>query len=151
MNDQTKTPSRKTKDGPSLIDCHVGARLRARRTILGLSQKELGERVGLTFQQIQKYEQGSNRIGSGRLFEFSHILGVSVSFFYDEMPPELKSYTQRGVNADKLDPEKLLDAGIMNTRETIELVRTFYNIKDDAVRQRFFDLMREAARVCSTS
>ena len=89
MNAKKITPGggkpRKTKDGPTLIDAHVGARIRARRGLLGMSQKDLGGKVGLTFQQIQKYERGANRIGSGRLFEFSCILDVPISYFFDDM------------------------------------------------------------------
>src|SRR5215469_3272135 len=68
------------------IDSQVGNRLRLRRMIMGLSQEKLGERVGLTFQQIQKYEKGLNRIGAGRLFELAHVLGVSVNYFYEGVP-----------------------------------------------------------------
>src|SRR5204862_1600534 len=68
------------------VDVHVGARMRQRRTLLGMSQEKLGTAVGLTFQQIQKYERGSNRIGSSRLFEFAKVLDVPVSYFFDEMP-----------------------------------------------------------------
>ena len=71
---------------PNPIDVHVGKRLRLRRTLLGMSQERLGERLGLTFQQVQKYERGANRIGSSRLFELGQILDVPVSFFFDDMP-----------------------------------------------------------------
>ena len=68
------------------VDIHVGARLRQRRHLVGLSQSKLGESVGLTFQQIQKYERGTNRISSSRLYEFAKVLAVPVSYFFDEMP-----------------------------------------------------------------
>src|SRR4030081_2188422 len=68
------------------VDVHVGARMRQRRTLLGMSQEKLGTAVGLPFQQIQKYERGSNRISSSRLFEFAKVLDVPVSYFFDEMP-----------------------------------------------------------------
>jgi transcriptional regulator with XRE-family HTH domain len=71
---------------PNPIDVHVGKRLRLRRTLLGMSQERLGESLGLTFQQVQKYERGANRIGSSRLFELGQILDVPVSFFFDDMP-----------------------------------------------------------------
>src|SRR5260221_14471992 len=67
------------------VDVHVGARMRQRRTLLGMTQSKLAEAVGLTFQQIQKYERGTNRVGSSRLFEFASVLGVPVSYFYEEM------------------------------------------------------------------
>jgi len=149
-NKKTASP-RKTKDGPSPIDCHVGLRIRARRIVLGLSQSELGSKVGLTFQQIQKYERGANRIGAGRLFEFSHILDVPIAYFYDEMAPELKAYTQRGKITAKQAQAPTLESDIMCQRETLNLVRTYYKINDDVVRQRFVDLMREAARICPPS
>src|SRR5512144_1355925 len=75
---------------PNPVDIHVGSRVRLRRTLLGLSQEKLGEAVGLTFQQIQKYERGANRIGASRLFEFSRILDVPVSFFFEDMAERLQ-------------------------------------------------------------
>ena len=68
------------------VDAHVGIRMRQRRTLLGMSQTRLGDAVGLTFQQVQKYERGANRVGSSRLFEFAKALDVPVSYFFDEMP-----------------------------------------------------------------
>src|SRR3990172_2371342 len=68
------------------IDAHVGSRVRLRRMLLGMSQEKLGEHLGLTFQQVQKYEKGVNRIGASRLFDLSHVLGVPVQFFYDDAP-----------------------------------------------------------------
>jgi len=146
---KTNITPRKTKDGPTPIDAHVGGRIRARRGLLGMSQKDLGEKVALTFQQIQKYERGANRIGSGRLFEFSRILGVPISYFFDEMTAELKSYADKGSKKGKPLPATAPDAEILDRRETLELVRTFYQIDDTMVRQRFLELMRESARVCS--
>src|SRR5947207_15188367 len=71
---------------PNPIDVHVGSRVRFRRMLLGMSQEKLGERLGLTFQQVQKYEKGINRIGASRLFDLSQVLGVPVQFFYEEAP-----------------------------------------------------------------
>jgi len=140
---------RKTKDGPTLIDAHVGSRIRARRGLLGMSQKDLGAKVGLTFQQIQKYERGANRIGSGRLYEFSKILGVPIAYFFDDMSVELQSYAEKGAKRGKPIPDGAPDAEIMDRRDTLDLVRTFHAIDDDMVRQRLVELMREAARVCT--
>lgn len=141
---------RKTKDGPTLIDAHVGSRIRTRRALLGMSQKDLGAKVGLTFQQIQKYERGANRVGSGRLYEFSKILGVPIAYFFDEMPAQLQSIAEKGSKRGKAIPSGAPDAEIMDRRDTLELVRTFHGIRDALVRQRFLELMREAARVCPT-
>src|SRR5512147_2967524 len=78
------------KEGrPSPIDVHVGSRIRLRRTLLGMSQEKLGEALGLTFQQIQKYERGVNRIGASRLFDLARVLDVPIGFFFDDMSPEL--------------------------------------------------------------
>src|SRR5436309_15816317 len=76
---------------PSPIDVHVGSRIRLRRTLLGMSQERLGEALGLTFQQVQKYERGVNRVGASRLFDLSRVLDVPISFFFDDMPESLAS------------------------------------------------------------
>src|SRR6202167_5852922 len=75
--------------GPNPVDVHVGARLRLRRTLIGMSQEKLGEAIGLTFQQVQKYERGTNRVGASRLYELSRVLDVPVGFFFDEIDPRL--------------------------------------------------------------
>ena len=74
---------------PSPIDVHVGSRIRLRRTLMGMSQERLGEALGLTFQQVQKYERGVNRVGASRLFDLSRVLDVPISFFFDDMPEPL--------------------------------------------------------------
>lgn len=133
---------------PHPVDAHVGSRVRLRRTMMGLSQEKLGEAVGLTFQQIQKYERGANRIGCSRLYQFSHILGVPVSFFFDDMPGnalgEVEAVTPaggsehgRGETGD--DP--------MARQETLELVRAYYRISDPKVRGKVFDLLHTMANL----
>ena len=138
---------RKGKDGPTAIDAHVGSRIRARRGLLGMSQKYLGQQVDLTFQQIQKYERGANRIGSGRLFEFSRILDVPISYFFDSMPTEIDPAAGETMSSDA-DKSMTPDANLFDRRDTIEMVRVFHQIDDKMVRQKFVELMREAARVC---
>lgn len=123
------------------IDEYVGARLRQRRTLLGVSQEKLGVSLGVTFQQIQKYETGTNRIGAGRLFEISKFLDVPVSYFYEGYD---------GVMADKvLDGTKNIQTALggdpMNRRETLGLVRYYYGIKDLKLRKQFIDLLRSMA------
>src|ERR1019366_10677585 len=88
VRDVKRRGGRPKIDTPSPVDMHVGARVRLRRTLLGMSQEKLGTAVGLTFQQIQKYERGANRIGASRLFDMARALDVPVQFFFDEMPPE---------------------------------------------------------------
>lgn len=126
---------------PSPIDVHVGARVRLRRTLLGMSQEKLGEALGLTFQQIQKYERGVNRIGASRLFDLSRVLDVPISFFFDDMPDALGG--SRGLMRTGLDaPQEASEDDTLHRRETLELVRAYYRITDPAVRKRVFDLIK---------
>jgi transcriptional regulator with XRE-family HTH domain len=124
---------------PSPIDVHVGSRVRLRRTLMGMSQEKLGEALGLTFQQVQKYERGVNRIGASRLFNLSRVLDVPIGFFFDDMPPEMggsPSTTRR--------PGGFED-NTLHRRETLELVRAYYRITDPSVRKRVFDLIKSLA------
>ena len=128
---------------PRPVDIHVGSRLRLRRTLLGLSQGKLGEAVGLTFQQIQKYERGANRVGASRLFEFSRILDVTISYFFEEMGKDDKSSAAPGLSDRSQLP---VDPGSMSRRETLELVRAYYRIDDPGVRKRVYDLIKSIAK-----
>ncbi len=78
------------------VDVHVGARVRQRRTLLGMNQTKLGQAIGLTFQQVQKYERGTNRISASRLFELSQVLDVPIQYFFDDMPPEVAAASPGG-------------------------------------------------------
>ncbi len=126
---------------PNPIDVHVGARLRLRRNMLGLSQEKLGEAIGLTFQQVQKYERGTNRMAASRLFELSLVLNVPVSFFFDNTDP---------VRAPVMDgfaepPAEAFEADPLRKPETLELVRAYFAIEDMTVRRRLFDLAKALA------
>jgi transcriptional regulator with XRE-family HTH domain len=114
------------------IDVHVGARVRQRRILLGMTQTALGKAVGLTFQQVQKYENGGNRISSSRLFEFAKILNVPVSYFFDEMAPGLATGRRKGGRQKSNASD---EANVKLKRETFELVRAYYKIRNDGVRQ----------------
>ncbi|MBL8667587.1 MAG: helix-turn-helix domain-containing protein [Rhodospirillales bacterium] len=127
---------------PNPVDIHVGSRVRLRRTLLGLSQEKLGEAVGLTFQQIQKYERGANRIGASRLFEFSRILDVPVSFFFDDMADRMKTSDPGMAPALTDQPQASLEPDPLTRRETLELVRAYYRIADPQVRKRLFELAK---------
>ena len=130
---------------PSPIDVHVGSRIRLRRTLLGMSQERLGESLGLTFQQVQKYERGVNRVGASRLFDLSRVLDVPISFFFDDMPDSLAAnfggVTSRRPNGanDSQDP---FAEDTLSRRETLELVRAYYRITDPAIRKRVFELIK---------
>jgi transcriptional regulator with XRE-family HTH domain len=123
------------------VDVHVGNRLRLRRMLIGMSQEQLGEQMGLTFQQIQKYEKGVNRIGASRLFRLSQVLSVPVQFFYDELT--VAKAPQAGMAAGFAEPAQehfILD--FLNTREGLELNRHFVKIEDPKVRRSVVDLVR---------
>lgn len=134
---------RKGKGGPNPIDAHVGSRVRLRRTILGISQGKLAKTVDLTFQQIQKYERGSNRIGASRLYQLSQALDVPVSFFYDEMPENAQDF----VSGITKDPKELFQQDQLARRETLELVRAYYKIPDPAVRRRMLGLAKALGKI----
>ena len=123
---------------PNPVDIHVGSRVRLRRTLLGMSQEKLGNALGLTFQQVQKYERGTNRIGSSRLFLLSRILDVPVSFFFDDMAPEVADGQRGFAEAAQAN----FDQDDLAKRETLELVRAYYKITDAGVRKRLFDLVK---------
>lgn len=126
------------KSSPDPVDIHVGARVRLRRTLLGMSQEKLGKALGLTFQQVQKYERGANRIGSSRLFQLSKILDVPVSFFFDEMAPE----TTRKADGMAEGNKQVFEVDKLSRRETLELVRAYYKITDPSVRKKIFEMVK---------
>ena len=122
------------------IDVHVGGRVRMRRMLVGMSQERLGEQLGLTFQQVQKYEKGTNRIGASRLFEISGILGVPVAFFYEGLNIDAKAAPGMAEAA-----QQGFDATLMTSADGLQLNRAFFRIKDSAVRRRLIDLVKAIA------
>ena len=126
---------------PNPVDMHVGARVRLRRTLLGLSQEKLGEAIGLTFQQVQKYERGANRIGASRLYDLSKVLDVKVSYFFEDMSDQIAARSPRQIRG-MVQEEDSYEPDPMAKRETLELVRAYYKINDPRVRKRLFDMTR---------
>ncbi|WP_262695005.1 helix-turn-helix domain-containing protein [Kordiimonas aquimaris] len=120
-------------DGPDPIDIHVGQRVRARRKMLGLSQTQLGQELGVTFQQVQKYERGTNRIGSSRLFRMSSTLDVPVAYFFEGAETKLPGY-------DSI--EDIVGDGVFDREETQELVDAYYRIADPRIRKKVLGLAR---------
>ncbi len=118
------------------VDAHVGHRVRLRRMLIGMSQERLGELLGLTFQQVQKYEKGINRIGAGRLFEVAGILGVPISFFYEDVSDSSKVM---GFAEDD-EPPPVME--FLASGEGLQLSLAFMRIKDMKVRRRILDLVR---------
>lgn len=129
---------------PNPVDVHAGGRVRLRRTLLGISQEKLGEALGLTFQQVQKYERGANRIGASRLWDLSRVLDCPVQFFFDEMDVQTQDASPRNLNEQSRDIE-LPENDPMIKRETLELVRAYYGIKDYHVRRRIYELAKSLA------
>lgn len=132
--------------GINPVDQHVGARVRLRRTLLGYSQEKLGDMLGLTFQQIQKYERGANRIGASRLFDLSLVLDVPVGYFFEEMPDEVQAKSPRRIGPGLAEPmPSPFQNDPMARRETLELVRAYYRIDSVDVRRQLSDLIRALA------
>jgi transcriptional regulator with XRE-family HTH domain len=129
------------------IDMHVGKRVRLRRTLLGMSQEQLGGELNITFQQVQKYERGGNRIGSSRLWDISQILDVPVNYFFDDMSEiTMKSSPRKvsqGADVSSISDEQIKDP--MARRETLELVRTYYSIEKPIVRKRVSEMVKSIA------
>ena len=124
--------------GPDPIDVHVGKRLKQRRTLIGLSQEKLADALGITFQQIQKYENGANRVGASRLFQIGRALDVPVSFFFDGYSPN----NHLAVAEDTPN----LDDDLMTQRETLTLVKAYYSIENEKVRKKVLDMIKSMAK-----
>jgi transcriptional regulator with XRE-family HTH domain len=129
------------------VDIHVGARVRLRRNFLGLTQEQLGTALGLSFQQIQKYERGINRMGSSRLYQISKILSVPVTFFFGDLPTSIDFSTQSEGTVNERLPNTIPakdgqnDYDILRCRETLELVRAYYRIQDVKKRRKMYELI----------
>jgi transcriptional regulator with XRE-family HTH domain len=134
------------------VDIHVGRRLRQRRALLGLSQDKLGRAVGLTFQQIQKYERGANRIGASRLLQLSRALAVPIAYFFEDAPGQPARGGRKADTKLKASPHMGLAAedaagrDPFTRRETLELVRAYYAIASPLVRKRVLELARSLGK-----
>lgn len=145
--------TKKTKGVPDHVDRHVGKRLRVRRSLLGISQEKLADAVGVTFQQIQKYERGTNRVSASRLLRFSQILQVPVDYFYENLAAE--DDQGRGLfgmadnEQEAFDSEsggKIAEENLMEQKETLELVRSYYSVKDPKVRKDILKFIKTMAQ-----
>jgi transcriptional regulator with XRE-family HTH domain len=133
------TEDQMAKRNANPIDVHVGNRVRMRRMLIGMSQEKLGDQLGLTFQQVQKYEKGSNRVSASRLFQMAQILGVNVQFFYDDMPGSVSGNLSTGF-AENKNGELIMD--LISSAEGLQLNQAFIEIKDADVRRRIIDLVK---------
>ncbi|MCO6187421.1 helix-turn-helix domain-containing protein [Rhizobium sp. L1K21] len=130
------------KKKPNPIDIHVGSRIRLRRTMLGMSQEKLGESLGITFQQIQKYEKGTNRVGASRLQNISNVLNVPVSFFFEDAPGEAGSGDPNGMS-EANSSNYVVD--FLSSSEGLQLNRAFVQISDSKVRRKIVELVKALA------
>jgi transcriptional regulator with XRE-family HTH domain len=129
------------KKKPNPIDIHVGSRIRLRRNMLGMSQEKLGENLGITFQQIQKYEKGTNRVGASRLQAIASILGVPVAFFFEDAPGQEPA----GPGGMAEDSPTSFVVDFLNSAEGLQLNRAFARIPDPKVRRKLIDLVKALA------
>ena len=136
---ETRRRRRKTiaEDGPDPVDVYVGHRLRQRRTLLGMSQEKLAQAFGVSFQQVQKYERGANRISASRLHLLTQIRDVPITYVFDGRPAP---------SADAVIDAETTGSDRMASRETLELVRAYYRIPSTSVRKRLVDLARALGR-----
>ena len=135
-------------NGPDPVDKYVGSRIRARRVGLRMSQTKLGDAIDVTFQQIQKYENGTNRVGASNLYKIAQALGVDVSFFYQGMPEHANGGNGNGhelsANVSAQDQRAFVEDPL-TSREAIELMHNYYRVRDSAVRRRLFQFVKSLA------
>lgn len=129
------------KKSPGPVDKHVGSRVRMRRILVGMSQERLGEALGLTFQQVQKYEKGTNRIGASRLQQISQVLGIPVTFLFEGAP--LERQLPEGGFAEI--PQSNFSFDLLSTPDGVQLAKAFMSIEDPKVRRRVVDLVATLA------
>ena len=130
------TPHGRGTGVPDPVDVHVGARIRTRRLLIGMNQETLAQKLGLTFQQVQKYEGGANRVSASRLSRIAEVLGVSISYFFADLPAP----------GDDPSDEEGRRRALLQQPETLELVRHYYAIADQQVREQFLDMVKAVAK-----
>lgn len=141
---KTSNPLSKPRSA-EVIDAHVGSRMRLRRMQLGKSQEQLAQKLGVTFQQVQKYEKGLNRIGASRLFHIAKVLDVPIQFFFDDLAVAASKETSRSEGEEQLAPADAGVAAFFYSREGIELGKAFLGITDPRVRRTLISHVRALA------
>ncbi len=131
--------------GISPIDVHVGARVRLSRTLLGMSQTGLGDALGLSFQQVQNYEWGTNRISASRLYDLSRVLDLSIEHFFEDMSPAVADSSPAARKSGKAKKPPSCEPNPMHRRETLALVRAYYNVENAGVRKQVYELTKTLA------
>lgn len=151
-NKKVRNPRRSSVDGdtPNPVDVFVGQKLRSRRSLIGITQENLAEAAGITFQQVQKYEKGRNRLSASRLYQFSRVLDVPVSYFFEGFSaPDSHVGIQAGFadnEQEAFDSEAVEPEDILSRKETIDLVRTYYTITDEKLRRDFLKMLKAMAK-----
>lgn len=145
MREKKSLRGRIDDNEPNPIDIHVGQRIRLRRTILHITQQQLADMLGLTFQQVQKYEKGMNRVGASRLWDISRVLEVPMGFFFDDMDVSVAQKSPRFLgnseNAYFAENQQSLADDPMKRAETLELVRAYYKIPNRVIAKNLFNLI----------
>ena len=152
MEIKIRNPRRSSVEGdaPNPVDVFVGQKLRSRRSLIGVTQESLAEAAGITFQQVQKYEKGRNRLSASRLYQFSRVLEVPVSYFFEGFAaPDSHVGIQVGMSDNSQEPfvsEPDEKEDMLNRKETIDLLRTYYAIDDERLRRDFLKVLKQMAK-----
>jgi transcriptional regulator with XRE-family HTH domain len=152
LNSPSRNPRRSSVEGdePNPVDVFVGQRLKTRRNLIGITQENLAEAAGITFQQVQKYEKGRNRLSASRLFQFARVLDVPISYFFDGFFASDSNIGLQGGFADNDQQEYVAEVDeeidIMSQKETVDLVRTYYTITDEKLRKDFLKMLKQMAK-----
>lgn len=147
-----RNPRRSSVEGdePNPVDVFVGQKLKNRRNLIGITQENLAEAAGITFQQVQKYEKGRNRLSASRLFQFARVLDVPISYFFEGFfAPDSQIGLSGGFADNEQEPFDCDDGSaddLMNQKETIDLVRTYYSITDERLRKDFLKMLKQMAK-----
>ena len=138
------------RNEPNPVDKHVGSRIRLRRNILHLTQQQMADLLGLTFQQVQKYEKGLNRVGASRLWDISRVLEVPMDFFFEDMGQEIATQSPRMLKAEEkyilAEKQHSFSDDPMSKKETLELVRAYYKISNRKLAKDLFNLIVELSK-----
>ncbi|MDB2682632.1 helix-turn-helix domain-containing protein [Alphaproteobacteria bacterium] len=143
MSDSKK----KTKGKPDSVDVYVGKRLRVRRSLLGLSQEKLADAIGLTFQQVQKYERGVNRISAGRLYQFSKILSVPITYFYEKVDNDNGSTDSMSYGLSDNPQEVFGGTNILEDKDAMKLIKIFSEVENSQDRQEILRIVKSMASI----
>lgn len=147
-----RNPRRSSVEGdePNPVDVFVGQKLKVRRNLIGITQENLAEAAGITFQQVQKYEKGRNRLSASRLFQFARVLDVPIAYFFDGFSASDTNIGLQGGFADNDQESFDIDDGdtedVMFRKETVDLVKTYYTISDEKLRKDFLKMLKQMAK-----